>query len=361
MLATHAPRIRWVPLAIALIGALACHDDDAATAPAASAVRVRLQYVGGRGGAALQVSARVGATIRSATVGTSNQVVLGIGLSPADSVEIRVEESGSGTPRFHPAIATITGPDVRATQTFVLVPRRWTIAASAGATSPCRYTGQTVDIDLELAYARSVADPSSFYWRTPGAGGGWTYRTAAFPAIALPVPVAFDRTIGTDPVTDTDSASFWSVVNELESELCMNAFQPVVMTAVSPPRGVRIVIDRGLDAVARGGPNIETERGASVIVGGSIVCRAVSCLASGEVTRHELLHVLGFGHSCAWPTVMRAGCAGEPRASASDVAYFQVYYAARSLQLSAGAQHALAAAHQGQRVIARGLPAEPVR
>jgi hypothetical protein len=355
------PRNGWLPLAVALVGALACHDGDAATAPAADAVRVRLHYVGGRGGAALRVSARAGASTQSAAVGTSNQVTLRSGLSPDDSVEIRIDESGSATPRFHPAIATISGADLRTTQDFVLVPRRWTIAAGAGSTSPCRYSGQTVDIDLELAYARSVADPSSFYWRTPNAGGGWTYRTAAFPASALPVPVAFDRTIGTDPVTDTDSASFWSVVNELESEICTNAFQPVVVTAVSPPRGVRIIIDRGLDAVARGGPNIETERGASVIVGGSIVCRAASCLASGEVGRHELLHVLGFGHSCAWPTVMRAGCAGEPRASATDVAYFQVYYAVRAIQLSAGAQHALAAAHQGQRVIARGLPAEPVR
>jgi uncharacterized protein (UPF0332 family) len=43
---------------------------------------------------------------------------------------------------------------------------------------------------------------------------------------------------------------------------------------------------------------------------------------------------------------MRAGCAGEVRASAQDAAYFQVYYAARAMQLATGAQHGLGAASE---------------
>lgn len=353
---TNSARIRWRHLAIALVGATAC-GGDTATAPDADGIRVRLQYVGGRGAASLRVSARVGTITESASVGASNQVVLASGLRPTDSVEIRVEEIGAGAPKFHPAIARVAGADLRATQTFVLVPRRWTIVADA---APCRRAGVSVDIDLELAYAPSVADPSSFYWKTPNAGGGWNYRTAAFARAALPVPVAFDHTSATDPITAADSASFWDALSDLEAELCVNAFQPAQMAAVSPTRGVAVLIDRDLDAVARGGPNTGLDRGATALVGGSVICRSPSCLASRPVVQHELLHVLGFGHTCAWPSVMRAGCSGESRTTASDVAHFQVYYAARALQLSTGAQHSLGAAHQGQRVIVRGLPMESV-
>jgi hypothetical protein len=349
-------RLRCQVLAVALVGAVACSDD--ATAPASDGVRVRLAYVGGRGGAAIRVSARVDTITESATVGASNHVVLRRGLGPNDSVEVRVEETGSSAPRFHPAIAMVTGASVRATQTFVLIPRRWTITSGPG-TVPCSHSGQTVGIDLELAYSRSVADPSSFYWKTPNGTGGSTYRTATFPPAALPVPVAFDRVTAADPITMADSAAFWAAVDDLESAICTDAFRPAPMTAVSPSRGVAVTIDRDLDAVARGGPTTGLERGSTALVGGSVVCRSATCLTSRQVVQHELMHVLGFGHSCAWPSVMRAGCAGDTRASALDVAYLQVYYAARALQLSAGAQHSLGAAHQGQRVIVRGLPIEP--
>jgi hypothetical protein len=356
MFRTHPHRLWWQVLAIALVGAVACSDD--ATGPAGEAVHVRLEYVRGRGGAAIRVSARVGTITESATLGASNRIVLGSGLGPNDSVEIRVEETGSSAPRFHPSIATVTGASLRTTQTFVLIPRRWTITAGSG-TVPCSHTGQTVGIDLELAYSRSLADPSSFYWKTPNGNGGSTYRTATFPPAALPVPVAFDRVTATDPITAADSASFWASVNDLESALCADVFRPAGMTAVSRSRGVAVTIDRDLDAVARGGPNTGLDRGSTALVGGSVVCRSAACLASRQVVQHELMHVLGFGHSCAWPSVMRAGCVGETRASALDVAYLQVYYAARALQLSAGAQHSLGAAHQGQRVIVRRLPIEP--
>ena len=349
--------LHWRRLAVAVAGLLACQSSDSATAPSApDALRVRLHYVGGRGSASLRVTARAGTISESAIVGSSNAVVLGSGLGLEDSVEIRVEETGTSA-RFHPAIAIVTGANVRTAQQFVLIPRRWTIAAAA---TPCRYSGQIVGIDLDLAYTRSVADPSSFYWRTPNAGGGWTYRTATFPKSALPIPVAFDRATATEPISTADSMAFWNTVGELESELCENVFGAATMTAVTPARGVAVSIDRDLDATARGGPVRRDDQGVGSLVGGVMVCRATTCLTSGEVVRHELLHVLGFGHSCAWPTIMRAGCTGSPRASAQDVAYYQLYYAARAIQVATGAQHSLAAAHQGGRVIIRGLPIEPV-
>ena len=329
-------------LAFALLGALGCGHDT--SAPGADAARVRLHYVGGRGDAALRVSARVGGVTESAIVGSSDAVTVGSGLSPSDTVEIRVEETGPAAGRFHPATAIVTGAAIGQVQRFVLLPRRWTIAATG---SPCRQAGQTVDIDVALAYTRSVADPSSFYLRLPNAAAGWEYRAASVPAAAMPIPVAFDRAASTDPISAADSVGFWSAVNDLESSLCQNAFQPANRSAVSATRGVRVLLDRGLDVVARGGPTMGESRGTTSIISGVVVCRNASCLTSGTVPQHELLHVLGFGHTCAWPSLMRAGCAGEARLSAQDVAYFQVYYAARALQLATGAQHSLAAAHQG--------------
>jgi hypothetical protein len=272
--------------------------------------------------------------------------------SPADTVEIRIEETGSEASRFHPAVATVHASALTQVQRFVLIPRRWTIVARA---TPCRYSGQAVEVDLRLAYSRSLADPSAFYLRIPNADGSWTYRAESFPSAAMPIPVAFDHASSTDEIAASDSVAFWSAIADLESSLCRNVFQPAAMSAVSSTRGVRVLLDRDLDAVARGGPTFGEDRGASTLVGGVVICRNTACLTSGNVPQHELLHVLGFGHTCAWPSVMRAGCAGETRLSPQDVAYFQVYYAARELQLATGAQHSLAAAHQGVTASSLGM------
>lgn len=176
----------------------------------------------------------------------------------------------------------------------------------------------------------------------------------------MPIPVAFNHATSTDGISGLDSAAFWSTVTELESELCEHAFQPATIGTMTPGRGVTVLVDRELDAFARGGPISDSNGGRTELVGGAVICRTTTCIASPETVRHELLHVLGFGHSCSWPTIMRAGCTGASRASEQDVAYFQVYYAARAMQLANGAQHSLAAAHQGQRVIMRGLPIDPV-
>ena len=337
----QADKHRLGTLALMLLAVAGCGHDT--SGPGADAARVRLYYVGGRGNATLRVSASAGTVTESATVGASDAVTLVSGLRATDTVEIRVEETGPAPARFHPAVAVLTGTEIRQVQRFVLIPRRWTITATA---SPCRYAGQTVAIDLGLAYKPSVADPSSFYLRVPNAGDGWSYRAEAFPASVMPIPVAFDRTASTDAISASDSAGFWSAVADLESSVCQNVFQPAMSSAVSAARGVRVVLDRDLDATARGGPTMGEHRGATAFISGVIICRNAACLTSGTVPQHELLHVLGFGHTCAWPSVMRAGCAGETRPSAHDVAYFQVYYAARALQLSARAQHSLAAGHR---------------
>lgn len=354
MLRTPAPPFRW--FALLLVALFACQNDDAGTGPGSGQLRVKLYYVGGRAGATLRVSARKGATTESATVGSSDEVALGSRLLLEDSVEIRVEELDPTTRRFHPAIAVVRHADLRTTQKFVLIPRRWTITADA---APCRYAGQTIDIDVELAYTRSVADASSFYWRAPDPAGGWTYRTATFPKSQMPIPVAFDHAASTDPISDADSAGFWGIVGELESELCGDLFRPATRSALPPGRDVIVLTDRNLDATARGGPNSGVDDGATVLVGGVVICRTTACITASETIRHELLHVLGFGHSCAWPTIMRAGCTGTPRASEWDAAYYQLYYAARAIQLANGAQYSLGAAHQGERVILHGLPIEP--
>jgi hypothetical protein len=326
--------------AFALAGAQGCGHDT--SAPSQDAIRVRLYYVGGRASAALRVSAtRTDGVTESATVGGSDAVAFPGSLASTDTVVLRVEEPGTASARFHPALAVVTGESVRGTQAFVMIPRRWAIQASG---TGCRYAGRMVDIDVAAAYSRSVADPSSFYWRAPNAATGWSYRAESFPTSAMPIPVAFDRATSTDAISAADSVAFWGAVNDLESALCRDAFRPAMPSALSATRGVRVLVDRGLDATARGGPTTGLDRGASILVSGVIVCRSASCLTTGTIPQHELLHVLGFGHTCAWPSVMRAGCAGEARASAQDAAYFQVYYAARALQLSTGAQHALGAA-----------------
>jgi len=76
-----------------------------------------------------------------------------------------------------------------------------------------------------------------------------------------------------------------------------------------------------------------------------------SFLSNRSLMTHELLHALGFHHTCAWPTVMGGyGCPSQAGATKSDVAAFHLGYAARRTIISSAPTTTLADALRGEQL-----------
>jgi hypothetical protein len=55
-------------------------------------------------------------------------------------------------------------------------------------------------------------------------------------------------------------------------------------------------------------------------------------LGQSRISKHELLHAIGFGHTGAWSSVMGPNTSGIDSPSVEDIAYAQLYYAIAGLQ-----------------------------
>jgi hypothetical protein len=113
--------------------------------------------------------------------------------------------------------------------------------------------------------------------------------------------------------------------------------------------------------------------GTAVSEGGKIVHGSVrlrraglaSSSGSPELLTHELVHALGFGHTCSWRSVvadpMRCRSMRAPSLTPEDVAYMQLLRHVRELQQTHRARWGIETALAGERVLALGLPREPQR
>ena len=74
---------------------------------------------------------------------------------------------------------------------------------------------------------------------------------------------------------------------------------------------------------------------------GVVLFRHSSTLHDAHVVTHELLHLIGFGHTSAWETVSIPSGGSEPRLTPQDVAYVQLAYRLRRIQRETGARPGL--------------------
>jgi hypothetical protein len=79
---------------------------------------------------------------------------------------------------------------------------------------------------------------------------------------------------------------------------------------------------------------------------GVVQFRHTATLHDSHVVTHELLHLLGFGHSTSWTTISQPMGGREPRLTPEDVAYVQLAMRLRRLQLQTGARPGLPLAGQ---------------
>lgn len=276
------------------------------------------------------------------------RIVLPPGLPDSLAVIVDVAEGTRRT--HHPAMARMARREADREHGFVVVPRAWTIAAG-------HYAGERVEISPELARRPACTGCSSFWVRMPGASGGPGFQ--GWPSSRFPLRVAFERAASEPAGTAPDSAAFWRAAARVEAALGMDLFRPVRFSQTLPtlqnqePDDVVLVrIDRALSTA--GLTTMVGTRG-NVEYAGLALRRSSAALEPGglELVSHELMHVLGLGHTCAWRSVLaETGRCPEMRApspTAEDAAYTQLLYRVRDLQRDGSLRWGLDAAVEGER------------
>lgn len=299
--------------------------------------------------------------IDSVDVDSAGRFALPLAAEPADSLEVIVDAAERDRRAHHPALVRIHRREAAWEHGIVLVPRTWTLPAG-------RYAGQRVPVHPHLARTR-VCPRCSVFWVRQQLHAEGPVPWQGWPWSRFPLRVAFDREHSRPEGAAPDSAAFWAAVARVEDAFGADLFRPARYAQTlprhpeeNPDDVVLVVIDPTLDIA-----------GLTTVLGrtGTIEYATVSFQRRTSVTGnvgpelvgHELMHVLGFGHTCAWRSVA-ADLQRCPELRASvptpeDVAYTQLFYRVREMQRATGARWGLDAAVAGERVLVLGLPEEP--
>jgi hypothetical protein len=306
----------------------------------------------------VRVVGRRGALADSAEVDGAGRfsLVLPAGSVP-DSLELWVDAALPGGAAFHPARLRLGRADLAREQEIVLVPLRWTIRTG-------RYAAREVEVRLARAFSRPCASCTGFFRALAARADSGRTGLQGWPAECFPLRVAFDREWNGEKVSAGDSAAFWRETDELEEALGADVFRPANLPDAVPredggPDDVILVwFDPDMRAI--GGIGTAVSEGDDIGYGDLRLNRQA---LRGEATTpglvpHELMHTLGFGHTCAWRSVVadvrRCPYLRASTATEDDVAYVELAAELRSLLRERRGRWALEAA-----LAAMDAPREP--
>jgi hypothetical protein len=297
--------------------------------------------------------------VDSAAVDSAGRFALPMPVGADDSLQLIVDAADRTRRAYHPALARIHRREAQAEQGMVLVPRTWAIARG-------RYAGQTVNISPHRART-PVCPRCSVFWVRMQGPREEPARFQGWPASRFPLRVGFDREHSMPRGAAPDSAAFWLGVENVEVAFGMDLFRPVRYTQtlaqgieeVGPTDVVLVLVDPSLPVA-----------GLTMLLGppGIVEYAAVSLQRrdvvrtgyGAELVAHEMMHALGFGHTCAWRSVSaditRCPQLRTSVPSPEDVAHAQVLYRVRDLQRAGGLRWGLDAATAGERVLVLGIP-----
>jgi hypothetical protein len=238
---------------------------------------------------------------------------------------------------------------------IVGIPTVWTITSGTFAGSP-------VPIDLGAAYATPTGrtgDPS-FYLRY-----GTPSRYVVGSYAAPPVPTAFCRSASNRAIDLADSTAFWTIMSAYHVIVGRTIYAPAQDVAVCgrSSTGFELVRDSTQGGIPVAGITTPFSRDfARGIMDGDWKQESRKCFIDLFCVQHEMTHGLGFGHTCAWTSIMES-CGNRAMQSdtptATDVAYIQLMAAVADAERTLNTRLSLPQAHQFERV-ARGLPEEAV-
>jgi hypothetical protein len=303
----------------------------------------------------LVVRVRAGAFADSAAVDAMGSFSIPLPRDLAGrTVEVRID-AASGTPRrYHPALLQLTPRELHRRQDIILVPRQWRIAAG-------QYAGQMVEISLHRAFAPPCYGCPSFYRSASTAG--WSEPIgglSVWPAAVFPLRVAFDRERSDQRITARDSAAFWRIAGKMDAAFGRPLFraaaydETLIRGEEGPTDVVLVWIVASMRHPGRGSVGFYRDQ----IISGTVSLRNTSLISAADgpsLVTHELMHALGFGHTCSWRSVLadvtRCPSMRSAVPTATDVAYIELAYGVSTLARSINAPWGIEAALAGERAL----------
>lgn len=233
------------------------------------------------------------------------------------------------TAAYHVARIRLMAPRDLQHLDVALIPTRWRIDAGT-------YAGQEVPVDATRALRRNAE--SAGFWRVAPVSGRAPRRLLGWDEREFPLRLAFARERSAERVAGEDSVTFWATVEQMHRDLGARLFVPAELRAGAHPADI-------IPVEVRGGPGeghtFLTWSDAGTAYDGVVTFRRAETLRNPQIVTHELLHLLGFGHTSEWPTVADAASGAVARLTPQDVAYVQLAMRLRRLQSRTGARPGL--------------------
>jgi hypothetical protein len=306
----------------------------------------------------LRFQVRAGTHVGSGTVGAdgSLEYPLPSGLA-FDSLDLAVDAADPADRRYHPALLRLARRDLYSEQRIVLVPRQWRVQAGV-------YQGQVVEISMERAYRPACPTCVAFLQRGSRLGSGVAMGgVPGWPEDRFPLRVAFDRASSDAAITPRDSTGFWRIADHVEYVTGRSLFRPVPFQQTlavdedGPTDVVLVWVVPSLRHPGRGAVAYHRDR----ITTGVLWLRNTALIFDPQgpsLVTHELMHTLGFGHTCSWRSVMadvpRCPSMRSPVPTREDVAYMEVAQRATTLARNSGARWGMEAALAGEQALRVG-------
>jgi hypothetical protein len=276
------------------------------------------------------------------------QIAAPLTIGPADSVSVLVDVA-SGARRYHPIFSLVATSRVSSTALRpMLVPK-------TSVFSTPTYPSSSVDVSLVQAFQRVCTDDSnancnSFFPQI------WKSAVILWNDADLPVPLAFNTSATTSPISAADSINLWNIIAEMQNELGRQLFVPATLSSLPPQdvngfsrKAVLVWVDSTLSGFA--GYTNWIWDGSLNMLSAKTRVTANAALASRSLMKHELLHALGFHHTCAWTTVMGGyGCGSAQSVTKSDAAAFSLGYQTRRTIIASGPTTTLGDALRGEQL-----------
>lgn len=285
---------------------------------------------------------------------------------------------------FHPSLYPFS-IDLAQDARVVMVPRSWTIRRGL-------YAGQTIPIRLDLVMDTEEFGFTYFRGQTDEDPGRYWAELQTWPLEHLPAKVAIDHTHSNPAVTPADSVGLWKILDRMEVIFGLDLFQPVpgdpawwpeAQEWTPVPGVIRMGYEEGLTgatgtystlaadewrqdlgAWAAGGAftrfrvTRQLADAGWIRLGGNARFRFSDEGDTGWVTGHEMLHVLGVGHTCGMQSP-QGPCMRTMEASPNDVAYMELLREILLLEREVGTFLGVMPATIGERRILLGLSALP--
>jgi len=277
-------------------------------------------------------------------------------LMPLQADPLRLTtDVAAGRRIFHPVRRVISAVEATRPVRPLLIPHEETL--TAGSYAPATILLSLNDAFTRVCPATRNAQCNSFY---PNSWLSMTTGPALWPEPEFPLPVAFNRQASTDSISVDDSIAVWVSLRQLEGDVGRTLFRPANLNDLPPPsngftpHAILISVDSTLSGYW--GYAYWASDAAGNLVTAKVLIIDREALHLSDLLAHELLHALGFHHTCAWPSVMGGyGCRMEPRASATDAAAFALAYEVLGAIRTGAPTTGVIDALDGERVLELGV------